>query len=148
MNNYKKLIGIALFAIFVGTLPLFAEKPLKEYKPNNEDKAMQIAPVWFDSLMKGNTAVTMAVSDIPFSWDGKEAIESMSKLEEFFELVVNEKGKRDFGITDVKIATGLSENEMSEVPKDCIVVLVIIGNEDIALFVKPGVVFKVVGFRD
>ena len=71
--------------------------------PKREEKAKQIARAWFNSLMRGNTAVTTALSDVPFALDRKKIIESLPEVEKLYEQIVAKKGKREIKAKDVRI---------------------------------------------
>ena len=98
--------------------------------------------------MRGDTAVTTALSDVPFAMDRKQTIESISELEKILESVVEKKGKRNIKPTAIKIAEDQNTIQKQAFPADFIVVLFMIDDEGVALCVKPGDTFKVVGLSD
>ena len=112
------------------------------------DKAKQVAATWFESLMCGDTAVTTALSDVPFALDRKRVIESLSELEKIYEQVVSGKGIRYMRVTDIKIHEDKAEILDDTFPFDRIIVHMKVGNEHVAVCVKPGDAFRVVGFSD
>lgn len=154
MSRSVKLIGLA--CLIFGIVAVFAVsvEPARDdgakaaAKTTRQDKAKQIASAFFNSLMRGDTAVTTALSDVPFAWDRKQTIESIVKLEELFESIVNKKGKRDIKATAANVVTDQTEIQQKVFPADYIIVKVMIGDEGIDLCVKPGDTFKVVGFSD
>jgi len=112
--------------------------PPEERAARNED-ATQVAKAWFTSLMSGETAVTTALSAVPFSFDGKEEVTSLVDLKERYDRIVSGKGKRDLKPTSVKIRSS-SPDEVE--------VVLMIEDEGIVVSVKPGDAFRVMGFRD
>jgi hypothetical protein len=112
-------------------------------------KAEQVARAFFVSLTQGDTAVTTALSDVPFALDRKRTIESISELEKLFETVVEEKGRRDIKPTEIKVVADENEIQEDAFPADYIMVLLIIGDEEgVTLCVRPGDTFRVVGLSD
>jgi hypothetical protein len=104
----------------------------------NED-ARQVAEAWFTSLMTGRTAVTTSLSAVPFSFDRKQTVESLTDLRNLYDQIVAKQGKRDLKPTAVKIESSSSKN---------VEVVVMIEDEGVVVSVKPGEAFRVVGFWD
>lgn len=127
---------------------LNAAEPVNEINLKRVIKAKQIASAWFDSLMRGDVAVTTALSDTPFAWDRKQTIESINKLEVMLESIVKDKGKRNITATVIELSTDLTTIQEKAIPADYIIVHVVIGDERVTICVKPGDTFKVVGFSD
>ena len=114
------------------------------------DKAKQIATEWLDSSFRGDTAVTTALSDVPFAFDRKRTIETISEVEEFLESMVQSKGERELNVLDVSIITDENEILNKAFPANYIVVFIQLdkGGDGVKLCVKPGDTFKVVGLSD
>lgn len=148
MNRSMKLV--VLVCVMIGIVAMFAvaEESAKENEPKRQAKARQIASAWFDSLMRGDTAVTTALSDVPFAWDRKQTIESIVKLEELLESIVKNKGKRNIKPTAIKVVADQKEIQKNAFPADYIIVKIMIDDEGVSLCVKSGDAFKVVGFSD
>ena len=113
-----------------------------------EGKAKQVASAWANSLFSGETAVTTALSDVPFAVDRKQTIESIVELEALFESVVESKGKREIKVAGVTVLEASSEILHDVFPASYIVVQCEIAGEGIYLCVKPGDTYRVVGFSD
>ncbi len=135
----KTLITIVLISSISSTI----------YASENED-AKQVANTWFLSLMKGEIAVTSALSKTPFSFDSKKIIDSDKQLKELYERIVEDKGKRDIKPTSVEVDKIKDEQKLRKLkaPKNSITVHIKIGEEIIHVFVEPGETTKVVGFSD
>ena len=108
-------------------------------KVERDKDATQVAKAWFTSLMQGDTAITTSLSAVPFSFDRKQEVKRYSDLKKLFDQIVEKKGKRDIKPTSVKIES--SSNEKVEV-------VLMIEDEGVVVAVKPGEVFRVVGFWD
>jgi len=108
-------------------------------KVERDKDATQVAKAWFTSLMQGDTAITTSLSAVPFSFDRKQEVKRYSDLKKLFDQIVEKKGKRDIKPTSVKIES--SSNEKVEV-------FLMIEDEGVVVAVKPGEVFRVVGFWD
>lgn len=111
-------------------------------------KARQVAAAWFDSLMRGDTAVTAALSDVPFAMDRKQTIESIVELEKILESVVEKKGKRNIKPTAIKVAADEKGIQKNAFPADYIIVHLVIDDDNVAICVRPGDTFRVVGLSD
>jgi len=112
--------------------------PPPDEQERNEN-ATQVAKAWFVSLMQGETAVTTALSAVPFAFDAKHEVRSLQDLKTLYDQVVAKKGKRDLKPTATKIKSSSPES---------VEVVLMIEDEGIAVHVKPGDAFRVVGFRD
>jgi len=99
-------------------------------------------------LTSGDVGVATSLSDVPFAWDRKEIVESISELEEMYKGVVANKGRRNLKATEIKLVDDKSEISDDAFPIDRIMVAVMIEDESITICVKPGDKFKVVGFSD
>ena len=108
-------------------------------KVERDKDATQVAKAWFTSLMQGDTAITTSLSAVPFSFDRKQEVKRYSDLKKLFDQIVEKKDKRDIKPTSVKIES--SSNEKVEV-------VLMIEDEGVVVAVKPGEVFRVVGFWD
>ena len=108
-------------------------------KVERDGNATQVAKAWFASLMKGETAVTASLSDIPFAFDKKLEVKTYSDLKQLYDQVVANKGKRDLKLTSVKIESSSPEK---------VEVVLMIEDEGIVVVIKPGEAFRVVGFAD
>ena len=58
-------------------------------------KAKQVALAWPQSLMRGDTDVTTALSAVPGAMDGGKTVKSTPELEKLLESVVEKKGNGD-----------------------------------------------------
>lgn len=143
-----KAVGVVCVMLGVAAMLCVAAEPAKQGDPKRESKAKQVASAWFESLMRGDTAVTTALSDVPFAMDRKQTIESISELEKMLEAVVAKKGKRDIKPTTSKIGSDEKEIKSDAFPSDHIIVHLMIGDEGVTLCVKPGDTFKVIGLSD
>jgi len=139
------LVVLCACVVMLGSPVFGQDKDAADAK--RAEKAMQVAKAWFESLMRGETAVTTSLSAVPFAWDRVKVIESLGELESMYEAVVAEKGKRAIKPTAVKVATDEKKADGAK-PVDRIVVHVMIGDEAIAVCVRPGDAYKVVGFSD
>ena len=101
--------------------------------------ATQVAKAWFTSLMQGESAVTTSLSAVPFSFDRKQEVKTLPELTTLYKQVADKKGKRDLKVTSVRIATSSPEK---------VEVVLMIEDEGIAVTIKPGEAFRVVGFSD
>lgn len=106
-------------------------------KRNNE--ATQIAKAWFTSFLSGETAVTTALSGVPFSFDKEQVVKSLPELKALYDEIVSTKGKRDLRPTSVTIKSSSPQT---------VEVLFMIENESIVVSVKPGQTLRVMGFSD
>jgi len=113
-----------------------------------QEKAKQVAATWFDSLMRGDTAVTTALSDVPFAMDRRHTVESIVELEKMLESVAAKKGKRDIKPTEIKVVVDEKGIQKNAFPADYIIVHLVIDDEGVALCVRPGDTFRVVGLSD
>jgi hypothetical protein len=127
-----------LFAILIGGMASAAPDDAKTVR---DDASVQVAKAWFISLMQGDTAVTASLSEAPFSLDGKREIATMGELKKIYDQVVEKKGKRNLKVASTKVNFSTPEK---------VTVLITIEGDDetIAVFVKPGDAFRVIGFRD
>lgn len=123
----------------VGLVVTLVQAAPPEDAATRNDSAKQIAKAWFTSLMSGETAVTTALSAVPFSFDRKQEVKSLPDLKKLYDQIVAKKGKRDLKPTSIKIE--------SSSPKSVDVVLMI-EDEGVVVSVKPGDAFHVVGFSD
>lgn len=112
--------------------------PEKETEVRN-NSATQVARTWFTSLMRGETAVTTSLSAVPFSFDRKQEVKTLTDLKKLYDRVVKNKGKRDLKPTSVKIESSSAEK---------VEIVLMIEDEGIVVTVKPGEAFRVVGFWD
>lgn len=104
-----------------------------------DKNATQVAKAWFTSLMQGETAVTISLSTAPFSFDRKQEVKTLPELKTLYDQVVNRKGKRDLKPTSVKVSASSPEK---------VEVILMIEDEGVAITVKPGEAFRVIGFSD
>lgn len=148
MFRSLKLVWLVCLVVGVVAVFGFAAETAKDNGPKRQDKAKQIASAFFNSLMRGDTAVTTALSDVPFAFDRQKTIESIVKLEEMFESIAGKKVKRDIKATSVTVLTDQTEIQKQAFPADYILVKVMLDDEGVLLCVKPGDTFKVVGFSD
>jgi len=144
----KKLMSEAILGAAVLMLGVAVCTADDQVDAKRQAKAKQVAAAWFASLMRGDTAVTTALSDVPFAMDRKQTIESIVELEKMLESVVADKGKRVLKPTAIKAVTDEKEIHKNVFPADYVIVHLMIDDERVALCVKPGDTFKVVGLHD
>ena len=106
---------------------------------NRDDYAIKAAQSWFMSLMRGNTDLTTALSDVPFSFDLKENVVSLTELKILYDKIIEQKGKRDLKPTSIKIETSSSEK---------VELILTIEDEKVIVYVTPGIIYQVTGFTD
>lgn len=123
----------------LGLAVAFVQAAPSQDEDKRNEEASTVAKAWFESWMKGQTDVTTSLSAIPFAFDKKQEVKSFPELKKLYEQVVAKKGKRDLNPTSVKIKSSSPEN---------VVVILMIEDEGIAVSVRPGEHFRVVGFRD
>lgn len=145
MRRVMRMI-VSMAAVMAFAVAVHATE--EQAQATREAKAKQVASAWFQSLMRGDTAVTTALSDVPFAMDLKQTIESINGLEKMIESIVEKKGVRKIKPSAIKIAEDQSEIQKRAFPADFIVVHLVIDDEVVALCVKPGDTFKVVGLSD
>ena len=104
---------------------------------DRDQSASQVAEAWFNSLIRGNTAVTTSLSDVPFSFDREKEIDKLDELQRNFDAFVADKGGRDLKPSAIEIKSS---------SPDRVEIVLKIGDEGIVVFVRPGDAFKVVGF--
>ena len=108
---------------------------------DRDKSAGEVARAWFTSLMRGETAVTLSLSAVPFSFDGKMEVKELTELKTLYHRVVARKGKRDVKIAAVEVKN-------SSPRKVVVGIMIADDDEEIAITVKAGPAFRVVGFRD
>ncbi len=113
-----------------------------------EEKAKQVASAWANSLFSGETAVTTALSDVPFAMDRKQTIESIGELEKLFESVVESKGKRDIEVSEATVLQTSSDILNDVFPASYILVQLKVEGDGVHACVKPGDTYRVVGLSD
>jgi hypothetical protein len=147
LNPAKKesSMNFADLRMMIVALVLFSNSVISAdpgFPPDERDEiALQVAKAWFTSLMKGETAVTTALSDVPFSFDGKRNVESHGELKQIFDQVVARKGKRDLKPESAKIKS-------SSPDKIEVALKIESDDEGIVITIKPEPAYRVVGFRD
>jgi hypothetical protein len=140
MKNARYVLMCVLVAVCgLGALIGRAHAAPEDAVAARNRDATQVASAWFTSLMQGETAVTTSLSAVPFSFDGKLEVKTLPELKKLYDKIVADKGKRDLKLTATKIKS--SEPEL-------VVVVLMIEDEGIAVSVKPGEAFRVVGFSD
>lgn len=108
-------------------------------KVERDRDAAQVAKAWFVSLIQGETAVTTSLSAVPFSFDKKQVVKTLTDLKKLYEQIVRKKGKRDIKPTSIKIQS-TDDNKVE--------VVLMVGDESVVVEVDPGEVYRVVGFWD
>lgn len=138
MKNCMRFFTLPITVLILATMAFAGP----DQTPEERDKAAtQTAKTWFVSLIGGEAAATAAMCAVPFSFDGKKEIKTLEELEKLYEEIIKEKGKRDLKPAFVKIE--------SSSPEKVVVILTIEGDDEkIAVSVKPGAVYQVIGFRD
>jgi len=133
-----RCLTLTITALVLATMAFAA--PNQEEVGRNEGP-VQVAKAWLTSLMQGETEVVTSLSAVPFSFDGKHEVATLTELKKIYDGVVKEKGKRNTKVASAKIE--------SSSPEKVVVSITIEGSDDtISVFVKPGDAFRVVGFRD
>jgi len=127
-----------LLAIIIGGVACAAPDDAKTIR---DDASIQVAKAWFTSLMRGETAVTTALSDTPFNFDGKNEIATIAALKTLYDQVVEKKGKRNPKIVSAKV-------DLSTPEKVTVSITIEGDDETISVVVKPGEAFRVIGFAD
>ena len=115
---------------------------------DREQNAKSVAKEWFKALMSGDVPTTMALSELPFALDRKRIIRNSQELKDVYEQVASKKGKRDLKPTKVTVFTSKSEIIQGCIPVDALVVHILIEDEGVAVSVRPGDAYRVVGFSD
>jgi nucleotide-binding universal stress UspA family protein len=142
----KAVLAVICACVVVLGAPVFGQdKDAVDTK--RAEKAKQVAKAWFESLVRGETAVTTSLSAVPFALDRVKVIESIKELDALYESIVAKKGKREIKVTAVKVAADEKKADGAK-PTDRIIVHVMIGDEAIVVCVRPGDAYKVVGFSD
>ncbi len=106
---------------------------------DRDASALEIARIWFSELVGGDADSALRVSSVPFTFDSRNVIETMPELKEAYDKVVENKGARDIEPTSLSIDASSPEK---------VVVLIMIEDEAVRVDVRPGDVFRIVGFRD
>jgi len=132
-------IPCTLLAAVVVFSAAVARADPEETRAERESNASQVAKAWFTSLMQGETAVTTSLSDVPFAFDRKQEVKTLTDLKRLYDQVVAKKGKRELKPTSVKIESSSPEK---------VEVVLMIEDEGIVVVIKPGEAFRVVGFMD
>lgn len=137
-NSDTKIFALPIIGIVLATMSLAGPDQTQDERNKN---ATQAAMAWFTSLAGGEPAATAAMCAVPFSFDGKKEIMTLPELEALYDEIIKEKGKRDLKPVFVKFE--------SSSPEKVVVILTIEGDDEkIAVTVKPGAVYQVIGFRD
>ena len=115
--------------------------------------AIQEEPWYFSSHTAGQRDQSAAVLPQKLIIDPWLVVETFhlgmrGELEKILESVVEKKGKRDIKPSAVKVAEDSNKIENDAFPADFIIVLITIEDEGVALCVKPGDRFTVVGLSD
>jgi RNA polymerase sigma factor (sigma-70 family) len=126
----------------------------------NEYIAQQTAQLWVTSLLQGRIDQVVAVSDVPFGWDKREALKTTEELKIKLEGVIKTKGVRNQQAGETIF---LKEEEAAQAAErfkmldtaGLVYVLVNVPNpeksrgfDQVLLGIKPGNQLKVVGFSD
>lgn len=136
-NNRLRCFSLPFTFIIFATIAFAGP----DEKQERNKSATQVATTWFTSLMQGQTAVTTSLSAVPFSVDGKQEVKTLADLKKLYDQVVEKKGKRDLKPASVEVK--------SSSPEKVTVILMIEGDDEgIAISIKPGEAFRVVGFTD
>ena len=135
----REMIRSVVLAVSVVLVAATVRAAPDDTQVDRDKNATQVAKAWFTSLMQGETAVTTSLSATPFSFDRKQEVTTLLELKKLYDQIVNKKGKRDLKPTSVKVMTS---------SPDRVEVVLMIGNEGIAVTVKPGEAFRVIGFSD
>lgn len=135
MNSLTRTIILFAIPALLPAHSLLADDP-QEVRDTN---ASQVAEAWFVSLMKGNTAVTTSLSEVPFSFDRKQEVGDLKQLRNIYDQIVSKKGKRDLVPSSIEVKS--PEPEKVEV-------VLMVGDEGVLVLIKPGDAYKVIGFSD
>lgn len=148
--------GIAFAAAWAclaaAPMMMSAQPPARPTDLPTEEEAFatQVAAAWFRAVAGGEVAVSTTLSDVPFAWDRKEVVDTLAALRAKYTAVAADKGKRDIRPTSVRVVERKSEIAGNVHPQRYLVVLLGIGEDEegIAVCVRPGDQYKVVGFTD
>ena len=148
----KRLISASVIVLLLGAAAVTpgaepAEKEEDQSGPRAE-KAKAAAEAWLNAVTGADLKKAMALSARPFAWDRKQIVEKSADLEKLYESVADNKGARTFKPDSVTVADDKLEIADRCFPVDRIIVLVKIEDEGIAVCVRPGDEYKVVGFSD
>jgi hypothetical protein len=138
MKSILSCLLAPFFAIIIGGVAFAAPDDAQAIR---DDASAQVAKAWYISLMQGDTAVTASLSEAPFSLDSKHEIATIEELKKLCDQVVEERGKRNLKVASAKVSLST--------PEKVTVSITIEGDDETILVdVKPGVAFRVIGFRD
>jgi len=148
----KRLIATSALVLLLAAAAVTAraepaEKEVAQTGPRAE-KAKAAAEAWFNALTGADVKKSMALSATPFAWDGRQIVEKTADLEKLYQKVAEKKGARTLKPDSVTVADDKLEIADRCFPVDRIIVMVKIEDEGIAVCVRPGDEYKVVGFRD
>jgi hypothetical protein len=138
-NEMRKIIQCAALTVAVVLASVTVWAGPSDANVERDRDATQVAKAWFTSLMQGESAVTTSLSAVPFSFDRKQEVKTLPELTTLYKQVADKNGKRDLKVSSVKIATSSPEK---------VEVVLMIEDEGIAVTIKPGEAFRVVGFSD
>jgi len=148
LMSTKKAAGLICLMMGVAAMLCVGAEPAKQIDPVRETRAKQVASEWVEALGHGDIATVIALSDVPFAWDRKQIFESMTELQKCLEN--NNAGKKPrvsikpivYKVTDEK------EIKNGSFPSDHIIVILVVGHHSIAVCVRPGDTYKVIGMSD
>jgi hypothetical protein len=149
----KRLIFARMIVLLLGAAAVTSRAEPGE-KDNNAqtgpraEKAKAVAEAWFQALTGADVKKAMALSATPFAWDRKQIVEKTTDLQKLYRSVAQKKGARTLKPDSVTVADDKAEIADRCFPVDRIVVLIKIEDEGIAVCVRPGDEYKVVGFSD
>jgi hypothetical protein len=140
--------ALVLCASIVAGADKAADPAADKAREERQTKAKAAAAAWCDALLKGEGDKVTALSATPFSWDGKDVLETPEELEVEIKKVIKSKGARELKSDGATVASDKRETVDDCVPNDRIVVKLTVKDESVLVCVRPGTEFKVVGFKD
>jgi len=142
-------IAVVLLVLAIGrVVPADSGKRRAVVDPEREAK--RAAGAWFKALVSGDVDRVMGLSAVPFSWDRKNLLASRDTLKAAYQQVVANKGARDLKPTEISLVDDkeiVAKHYLGK-EKGVVTVMIRIEDEGVAVFVRPGKLFKVVGFSD
>lgn len=128
----------ALVALIITSISSAAADDAKNIR---DDASTQVAKAWFISFANGDTAVTTALSEVPFNFGGIIEVKKIPVLKMMYDDVLRRKKKLNLKIAAAKVT--------ESTPEKVTVSITVEGDDKtISIFVKPGETFRVIGFTE
>lgn len=127
------------------------EKIMSNFKAGGADVAA--ARKWVELLMGGKVDEVTGISETPFSWEGREVLDTPDALKAKLHGVAKKKGPRDVKPDSAEALTGelakeaLARHSLAD-KAGLVVVFVRLKGDKVCVLVRPGDKPKVVGFSD